>query len=372
MKRFAAKALLLVVSTVCALGLSELILRVVYPQQLGVWYSLRNGMVIHPPGTRIHLASFGQTVEFNSLGMRDVEHRPVKEPGTFRILVLGDSFMEALQVPLEESFHRLLEHRLRSLTGRPVEVVNGAVSGWGTDDHLEYLTRYGVKLVPDLVLDAMTLHNDVSDNLEQRYHTLVDGRLVARPPAEMSEADFRLLKVKDYFASRSHLTQLMRKYRHLSGMRQAGRQLDVHVLRLLEKDESASMRKGWELTQGLMLGLRDEGARISARTAVMLIPLSLQIYGDVRQRWLEANGVAADRLDLERPQDRMRAIGAALTVETVDLLPAFRKSFKDNGRSLHLVGDGHWTPEGHRLAAAVVADQLVARKLLVGATAAGR
>jgi hypothetical protein len=218
----------------------------------------------------------------------------------------------------------------------------------------------------------MTLHNDVSDNLEQRFHTLVDGRLVSRPPAEMPAADFRMLKVKDYLASRSHLTQLMRKYRHLSGIRQAGRQLDVHVLRLLEKDESASMRKGWELTQGLVGGIRDEGARVGARTTVMLIPLSLQIYGDVRQRWLDANGVAADRLALERPQERMREIGAVLNVETVDLLPAFRKSVQHNGRSLHLARDGHWNPEGHRLAAAVVADELVARKLLVGATAAGR
>jgi hypothetical protein len=280
--------------------------------------------------------------------------------------------MEALQVPLEESFPRLLEQRLRTLTGRPVEVMSGAVSGWGTDEHLQYLTQFGAKFAPDLIVDAMTLHNDVFDNLQQRFHALVDGRVVARPPAEMPAADFRLLKVKDYFASRSHLTQLMRKYRHLSGMRQAGQQLDVHVLRLLEKDESASMRKGWELTQGLVQEMRDEGARVGARTTVMLIPLSLQIYGDVRQRWLEANGVAADRLALERPQERMREIGAALHVETFDLLPAFRKSFKDSGRTLHIAGDGHWNSDGHRLAAALVADELIARKLLVTTAAAGR
>jgi hypothetical protein len=372
MKAFVAKVLLVAISSVGALALAEVILRAVYPQQLGVWYSLRNGMVIHPPGTRIHLANFGQTVEFNSLGMRDVEHRQPKTPGAFRILVLGDSFMEALQVPLEDSFPRLLEERLRTLSGRHVEVMSGAVSGWGTDDHLEYLTRYGVKFNPDLILIAMTLHNDVSDNLQARFHALVDGRVVPRPPAEMTAADFRILKMKDYLASRSHLVQLLRRYRHLRGMRAAGENLDVHVLQLLQREETAAMRNGWELTRGLVRGIRDEGARVGARTTVMLIPLALQIYGEVLQDWLARHGVSADLLALEGPQERMRRIGSALNIETIDLLPTFRNSFRMTKRRLHLERDGHWNREGHRRAAAVVADELIGRKLLVAQTSAGR
>jgi hypothetical protein len=372
MKAFATKVLLLIVSSACALALAEVMLRVAYPQQLGVWYSLRSGMVIHPPGTRIHLANFGQTVEFNSVGMRDIERSEPKPPGTLRVLVLGDSFVEALQVSLEQSFHRLLEHRLRSVTGRPIQVMSGAVSGWGTDDHLEYLSRDGVRFAPDLVLVAMTLHNDVSDNLEERFHTLADdGRLVRRPMAEISEASFRLLKVKDYLASRSHLVQLARRYRHLTSVRMAGQQLDVHVVRLLQKDEPVSITRGWELTRRLVAGIRKEGDRVGAATAVVLIPLSLQVYPEMLRQWLTANGVSADRLALERPQERMREIGAASSVGTIDLLPTFRKAFKDNGQRLHLERDGHWNLEGHRLAAATVADELIRRELLL-VPAAGR
>ena len=46
-------------------------------------------------------------------------------------LVLGDSFMEALQVPFEESFPYLLGTGLRQATGKQVEVINAAVGGWG-------------------------------------------------------------------------------------------------------------------------------------------------------------------------------------------------------------------------------------------------
>jgi GDSL-like Lipase/Acylhydrolase family len=372
MKALGAKALLLVVSSLCALAIAEMILRVAYPQQLGVWYTLRSGMVIHPPQTRIYLANFGQTVEFNSQGMRDVEHRQTKEPGTFRILLLGDSFMEALQVPLEESFPRLLEHRLRTLTGRPVEVVSAAVSGWATDQHLAYVRQYGVTLTPDLILVAMTLHNDIAENLQEHFHTIDRGRVVARPPVELSNTEFRTLKVKQYLASRSHFYQLLRRARELRHIRKAKRHLDAHVMQLIQEDGSAAIAKGWELTGGLLVGIRDEGARLGARASVVLIPLSLQIYPDVLRGWLAANGVPADRLALEGPQARMREIAAAAEVTTIDLLPAFRRSFGQNGRGLHLERDGHWNQQGHRIAAALVADELIGRGLVTTRASAGR
>jgi hypothetical protein len=372
MKGLAAKALLLVVSSACALGLAEVMVRVVYPQQLGVWYSLRSGMVIHPPSTRIHLANFGQTVEFNSLGMRDVEHRQPKPPGTFRILVLGDSFMEALQVPLEASFSRLLEDQLRRATGQRVEVVSCGVGGWGTDDQLEYLRRYGVRLEPDLIIVAMTLHNDVADNLRERFHTLADDQVVSRQHTEIPAVRFALLKIKDFLASRSHLTQLLRKFRSLGEIRQSAQQLDAHVLQLFQKEASTTMTRGWQLTAGLLRGVRVEGASVGARTTVVLIPLSVQIYDDVLRRWLVEAGLTLSDIELDRPQRVMHEFEARLGVDVIDLTPAFRATAKGGGRSLHVPGDGHWNREGHQVAATVVARELIGRRLIAGKAAATR
>jgi hypothetical protein len=53
-------------------------------------------------------------IQVNAQGRRDVDRDYAKAPGTFRILVLGDSFVEALQVPLEAAFPRVLEQELRS------------------------------------------------------------------------------------------------------------------------------------------------------------------------------------------------------------------------------------------------------------------
>ena len=61
-------------------------------------------------------------VRINSDGLRDQEHSTTKPPKTLRIALIGDSYPEALTVPLEQSFahvaglaHRELEDRLSVL-----------------------------------------------------------------------------------------------------------------------------------------------------------------------------------------------------------------------------------------------------------------
>src|SRR6266851_1141148 len=50
-----------------------------------------------------------QYVKINSHGFRDKERTYEKGKDVFRIVVLGDSFSEALQVPLEKTFPYILE-----------------------------------------------------------------------------------------------------------------------------------------------------------------------------------------------------------------------------------------------------------------------
>jgi hypothetical protein len=43
-------------------------------------------------------------IQANKDGLRDREHTKEKPPKTFRIALVGDSFAEALQVPMEKTF----------------------------------------------------------------------------------------------------------------------------------------------------------------------------------------------------------------------------------------------------------------------------
>src|SRR5680860_59718 len=72
---------------------------------------------------------------FNSHGFRDYERTYEKPKGTFRILIFGDSYVEALQVALEDSFPALLEKKLNAgFSTKKVEVIALGQSGFGTAD----------------------------------------------------------------------------------------------------------------------------------------------------------------------------------------------------------------------------------------------
>src|SRR4030095_14315891 len=106
-------------------------------------------------------------VTINSQGLRDRERPIEKPPSTYRILVLGDSYVEALQVDIEKTFWRLLEKRLQECEFRPtkkIDVINLGVSGFGTGQALRILQTRGLAYAPDLVMLAVFPGNDVRNN----------------------------------------------------------------------------------------------------------------------------------------------------------------------------------------------------------------
>jgi hypothetical protein len=359
---------LLTVSILVSLVIAECLVRFFYPQQLAVWHTTPDGLVIHPPGLVTYLAEFNQEVRFNSIGMRDREHATNKAEGTRRVLVLGDSFMEALQVSFEESFPHRLETRLRETLGPHVDVINCSVSGWGQDAQLAYLLKYGRDLKPDLILVAMTLHNDVFDNMQGRFFSMAQGRLVPVSAPHMSDREYNTLRIKGYFASRSHLWQLVRKWKNLGEIREVASALDKHVLHVVQGgDEPADLQRGWQVTAELLKRIRDTGETLGAETAVMLIPLRYQLEPDSLRKFREAAGVITTSAVIDRPQQLMRTLGREAGLEIIDLLPAFQSQMShehtSKGSSLHLQ-EGHWSAMGHRLATNIAAEEILERQRL--------
>ncbi len=88
----------------------------------------------------------------SSAGFRDVEHRAVKEPGVKRILILGDSMAEGLQVPLVKTAARKLEEKLSVDGHSKVEVINAACSNYSLGQSTIQYTQLAKVYDPDEVL----------------------------------------------------------------------------------------------------------------------------------------------------------------------------------------------------------------------------
>ncbi len=108
--------------------------------------------------------TMGKPLRINSKGLRDREYPYEKPAGTRRILVLGDSMTWGLGVGDDELFTEVLEKRLETEQPR-WEVINAAVSGYGTDQEFLFLRQEGFKYQPDIVMVLFYLVNDREDNV---------------------------------------------------------------------------------------------------------------------------------------------------------------------------------------------------------------
>lgn len=364
MKRLLFNIILLSLSTSLCLVVVEVGLRLFYPQNLSLSYQTRDGLRILRPNHRgvfrgVETTELYQT---NSFGMRDREHSIEKPSHVYRILVLGDSFMEALQVPYEQSFPYLLGKRLKEIDNKDVEVINAAVSGWGTDQELTYLERLGSQLEPDLILIAMTLTNDLNDNLAEEFHTFDDGILRARPAQQIPPSAYRIWQMKALLGAHSHFYQLIRLWWHSRGIELGGQQLSAQVAALLKPLPSDRIDRGWQLTFALLRRIRDVGQTVRAKTAIVLIPISLQVNPAGLDEFLEQHQLSRASVELDRPQRLMKAFGEQEKIEVIDLLPAFRRRDSPCGPELVLKRDGHWTTCGHEVAVQSVTEALVTRE----------
>jgi hypothetical protein len=245
-----------------------------------------------------------------------------------------------------------------------VEVINASVSGWGTDDELTYLMRYGKSFRPDLILVAMTLHNDVSDNLDEEFHTFSGGRLYEKPRQEIPFPDYAVLKVKVYLASHSHLTQLLYKFWRKDHVDRAAASLRSHVADLIHQSPSDKVAMGWLMTERLLEKTNSVASGMGAKLAVFMLPLFIQMSDEKLAQFLRAQGLTREHITVDQPQQIMKRWGKGAGVPVIDLLPEFQEWTKERGDTLFLENDGHWTTDGHRLAARIVSRQLMDHRLV--------
>lgn len=127
-------------------------------------------------------------ISINEKGLRGPVAPPYeKPPGEFRILYVGDSFVQAVQVEFEDTVYQQLKKRLQNLPGQ-YEVIGVGQAGWGTDQAYLYYLYEGHRYQPDLVIYQFTT-NDVTDNARDTFYpgskfrqhfSIENGKLVMR------------------------------------------------------------------------------------------------------------------------------------------------------------------------------------------------
>jgi hypothetical protein len=367
------RAGLLAVTLLVSLLLSEAAVRVVGldapPRETGIvphplWHHW------HRPNYAFtyHVAAEGtsQLVHFNEHGMRESRAITVCKPqGVYRIAVLGDSFVEALQVPEEHGTCRRLEAYLGDQVRGTVEVLNFGCSGFSSSLELILLRRWVLNFEPDLVI-CVHHFSDMTEDWRLRSHGQWEaGELQAIPATSRGRGRQvrQVLELSQLFRLGVHTVDRCRRHRapDLTASLQDSFDAIVHDP-YTPADEEA-----WSYSLAAITQMHASLTRAGIPFLLVLVPIGPQVE-PVPREFAEQVGFqylgGGRRLEHRGYQRRMLEFCAAQEIDGLDLLEAFQRGPACDGSPLYLPFDQHWTGAGHDLAARTIAARVTRSGIL--------
>ena len=348
------------------------------------------------PGASGHYTTdeFHVALDYNARAYRGPLHAYEKPAGVFRVLVLGDSFVEGFTVPREARVSEILE-RLMSTDGRRVEVIALGTSGYGTDQQLLWLIDEGLRYAPDVVVH-MFYYNDVFHNLQSDYSYGAKPRYIAagdsltltnvpvpapeRPLTGEQRSGSAMRRFAVWLAEHSRVMSLATRATKAS----PALQRFATRLGLAERPQGDAIAAGdasalpeefvvfrpqptpvvdsaWQLTERLVGEMDRRSRDAGARFIAFHIPFRFAV-----QRERERDPLAHAALDLTIVGRRFQTMCDRLAIECIEPTNDYAvaaDTLRDDGIRLYFSYDWHWRAAGHALAARLLADAIAGEPL---------
>jgi len=319
-------------------------------------------------------------VQVNSEGLRDREHTKAKPPNTLRVAVLGDSFTEAIHVPVEQTFWSKLERKLgncEAVKGRKnVEVINFGVQGYGTAQELVMLRKKVWDYNPDIVVLAFFTGNDIINNSPKLEYDLyrpffvydASGKLVPdmsfrnRAPIERNERAVSFVdRLPTWLVNNSRILQVVKKADIEMKKRQLSEDFTALSTKNLKPPEDAVWENAWRVTEGSIVTLRNEVVQKNADFLLVVIGDPIQVDRDPakRKKFMQENNIQ----NLFYPDRRLEKLGNREGFRVLTLAEQFQGYAEKyqvcaHGFDNSVPCGAHWNELGHRLASIKISQNL--------------
>ena len=308
-------------------------------------------------------------------GFRGPDYPQRKPPGVLRVAVLGDSYVEAIQVPEDKTFTAVVERKLgdcAAVKGRRVEAMNFGVDGYGTAQELVTLRRKVWRYSPDIVVLAIFLGNDVRNNsvvLEgdrcRPFYSYQDGRLRLTGPLADSPAyrmwcaarfDYRDLRFVGL------LKNTWEAIKQGPGTPTAEHPMERAInYGIYKPPMDRAWEDAWQVTEALISEMHKEVMQRHAMFLAVTEDTSIQVWPDrqARKRFEEKLGVS----NLFYPDRRIAELGRRNQFQVLNLAPVLQSYAETHHVFLHgfkntPMGFGHWNQAGHEQAGLAIGTEL--------------
>jgi hypothetical protein len=314
----------------------------------------------------------------NQFGFNDRDYPLTKDPGTFRILVVGDSFGWA--GGLKANYTTMLEQMFEKRDGsHRVDVVNTGYPSTHTAEQLLMLKKYGLQYNPDLVILGFFAGNDFLDADPNRKRIIVNGCFVDID----KHHEHSLFGYPIIFQSRLRLF-LTQKYESYAMTKQARKEAEEWaaangqpvptknlpaqtfygnqrvMLEFFNKKTSAA-RFGRNVDY-ILQSISEMNDLLKARNIkfmVAIYPDSTQVNPQLFDTLVTKFGLNREDYDLNLAQDELKTFLVARQIPYLDLLETFRA--EEPKRDLYLLHDAHWNKAGNQLAAKILFQYLASQ-----------
>lgn len=279
-----------------------------------------------------------------------------RRAGVRRIAFVGDSFVEALQVPVDRSFAEAVQTGLAN--SGPAETYRFAVAGAPLSQYLRMVEREAVQTRPDTIV-VLLVHNDFDESFlfkPGRYTSSflklkvengkVAGEIEPQPWRPGAVEWLRQSATARYFLYRWQLRP-QALVDAIFGPAQADDArfaANIDVAAVLSHEAEIKVA-----TDYLFKRLSEQAAGIGAKLLIAMDGDRQAIYaGRSESRALRLNQIAAEAA---------KEAGVAF----LDLQPVFAADWAKSRRRFEFDADYHWNEYGHAIVGAAVLDALKAQ-----------
>ena len=276
-----------------------------------------------------------------------------------QVVAIGDSFVEGAETDKSKTVVAELGRRLRT------PAVNLGQSGYGPQQELVVLKRYGLPLSPRVVVWFLFGGNDLSDvdTYEWRREHL-DEFLAPQPVSSRLFSRNALAAIARLTTPARRTASRVAKNHEVVFTRADG----TPELIYLDAVEGPWTAHQWEVTSTTLVDARNLSARAGADLLVVFIPRKQRVY----QGYIQAPTKSfANTWKPNNLPEVLGAFSAANGIAFLDSTVPLRRAVAA-GESVYLPDDVHWNPAGHRVVAEAVADRVLQMGRVVADNGASR
>ena len=279
-----------------------------------------------------------------------------RRPGVRRIAFVGDSFVEALQVPFDRSFAEVTAEALGS--AGPVEAYRYGIAGAPMSQYVQMIQQEVGQAQPDTIV-VLLVHNDFDESFvfrPGRYTSsfrkldVQNGKVIGElPPTPWRPGPVEFLRrtaTSSFFLYRWQVRP------------QAIVDAILGPARAAEGNYAANVEIGAVL-------VREADVKAATDHVVGRLKALAQAAGARLQLVMDGDRAAIEAGRGDSPALRLNAIAAAAAarhgVPFLDLHPVFAAEWAAKRKPFAFASDAHWNAYGHAVAGRAIAAALAAQ-----------